>query len=400
MTSPSAVMATTERLFRERFGSDGDLHLGWSPGRVNLIGEYTDLSNGFVLPMAIDLGLCVVLRSRQKPGLSLFATAFDEAVELSHMSADLTDIPGWARYLLGVVVLSREAGLSADGYDIVVNADMPLAGGVSSSAALTTATAMAVQSALASPLTPEASAQLCQAVEHRFAGVRCGIMDQMACRLGAPDSALFLDCASLAHHHLPMPRESAEILIVGSGVSRSLSESAYNQRRAECEEALAIIQQDGTRASDLRDVSAETLLRIEARLPVPLNQRVRHIVHENARVVAAHNALSQGAYVEFGALMNQSHESLRDDFEVSIGELDHIVATANRCVGVFGARLTGAGFGGNAIVLTQPGLTEDVMVKIANGFEQRFGRKPWMHRVQAATSAAGFPVLSPRTPSV
>lgn len=390
MRTQRSTIDETVRVFHEQFGNQGDLHCGWSPGRVNLIGEYTDLNNGFVLPMAIDLGICVVARLRAKPGMTVYASKYQQSVDLSLAVAEYTDMPSWAHYVAGVAVLSQESGCEFSGFDIVVNGNLPIGGGVSSSAALCVATALAIQSATGWDLEPLATAQLCQVVEHRFAGVKCGIMDQMACRMGKADSALFIDCASYESKSVPIAPGHVELLVVDSGVPRSLHASEYNSRGNECEMAMQAIQSAGFIVENLRAVTPEMLEQAGPTMADRLLRRARHVVTENLRVLSALHALDLGRFDKLGQLMYQSHESLRDDFNVSVGELDHIVASAKDCDGVLGARLTGAGFGGNAIVMTRKGASEDVERSIRSSFAKRFDRIPQTHRVGHSNEAQGY----------
>lgn len=392
MNSMRDTIEQTVAIFRARFGDVDDIHVGWSPGRINLIGEYTDLNNGFVLPMAIDLGICVVLRHRAQPGITAFAEAYDETAKCTLVTAEYDQMPGWLHYIAGVAVLSQEKGCPLSGFDIAVHGNLPNGGGVSSSAALTTATALAMHSATEWPIEPVDRAQLCQVVEHRFAGVMCGIMDQMACGMGKASNALFIDCKSLEALSVPVDPSEAQWLIVDSGVPRSLHATEYNARRSECASAVAAIQALGYQIDSLREVDNSTVEAAQPKMPALLAKRVRHVVTENARVLAARYALEIGDLDRFGELMNESHESLRSDFEVSIDELDHIVTTANGLDGVLGARLTGAGFGGNAIVLMRPGSADHVEFTVKEQFAKRFGRAPRTHRVDKTNPAVGYPL--------
>lgn len=390
MSSKDATIQKTLENFRGVFGIDADLHVGWSPGRVNLIGEHTDYNKGFVLPMAIDLGICAVLRVRARPGISIYADIDKKRVDVSLSTAEYTEMPLWARYIAGVAVLSIEHGAEFSGFDIAVNGNLPVGGGVSSSAALCTATAMAIQSAIDWSCSPLETAQLCQAVEHRFAGVQCGIMDQMACRMGRHHSALFVDCASLESMSVAIAPRRVEFLIVDSGVSRTLYNSDYNLRAMECRQAVEALQRIGVEIRSLRDVTIEVLDLAASELPKHLERRARHVVTENDRVTAARRALETQQFVTFGRLMNASHQSLRDHFEVSVDELDHIVAVANELEGALGARLTGAGFGGNAIVLCKNGSADAVTTAIRNAFETRFQRVPSIHHIKTTNEAEGY----------
>lgn len=389
------VVDEAQQRFVQRYGGWGDIHVGWAPGRVNLIGEYTDLNQGYVLPMAIDQGICVVLRLRSVPGLTLYAQSFAEERSIS-LPAELPHQPyvnpDWSTFALGVSQLCAEAGCAVQGFDAVILSNLSKAGGVSSSAALTTALSMAIQSATSHWLEPLANAVLCQRVEHDYMGVKCGLMDQMACRMGQAEQALFVDCKDNSSQLLPFPAQQAHLLIVSSGVSRTLYSSQYNARRGECAEAVAAIQKCGHDIGSLRELSIEGLEPVLPSLAPNLGRRARHVVSENERVLQAKRDLAAGALQSFGAAMFASHASLRDDFEVSVVQLDEIVDAARECAGVLGARLTGAGFGGNAIVLMAPEYGAEIEQNIRARFASVFGAPPETHRVGAANPAAGFQV--------
>jgi galactokinase len=388
----TAVIDTAIDIFRVQFGDARDTHVGWAPGRINLIGEYTDINNGFVLPMTIDLGIAVVVRARTQPGMSLYADAFNDTSSFSLADTKFSELPLWARYVAGVAFLSLKSGCDFSGFDVVIYGNIPIGGGVSSSAALTTATAMAIQSATNWSMDPIATAKMCQAVEHRFAAVMCGIMDQMAVRLGKANSAIFIDCASLEWTRVPMEQNLHELLIVDSGVPRSLHESEYNARSVECGRAVEALRELGIPVNDLRGVSSDMLDGAADDIDRMLLRRIRHVVSENQRVVEGRRAIETRNYESFGKLMNESHESLRSEFEVSVRELDFITEIANKVNGVLGARLTGAGFGGNAIVLTEPGIAEHATATIQDQFSDCFGRIPRIHRVGQSTEAQGYRV--------
>ena len=400
--SMQAVIVQAQQLFAERFGAQGDTHIGWAPGRVNLIGEYTDLNQGYVLPMAIDQGICVVLRLREKPGLSIYAHAFEAEATIrlpgepaNEQVVQASAEPDWSTFVLGVAQLCRRAGCALQGFDAVIHGNLSRAGGVSSSAALTTAISMAIQSATGHWLEPLANAQLCQRVEHDYMGVMCGLMDQMACRMGRSQQALFVDCLTNESTDLPFPMAQAHVLIVNSGVSRTLYSSEYNARREECAQAIAAIQKLGYEIDSLREVGDEMLPSISSALgalgglDAKLARRTHHVISENARVLQAKEALAAGRLPNFGQLMFASHASLRDDFEVSVPQLDTIVAVAQASPGVLGARLTGAGFGGNAIVLVEPAHSAEVSQRIQAHFLDNFGVSPHTHLVGAANPAKG-----------
>jgi len=311
-----------------------------APGRVNLLGEHTDYNDGFVLPTAIGQRTRVALAAADSERFTLYSTRIDRSVSFT-----LDDPPSehHASYVFGCLKLLQAAGVTVPALNLHVDSDVPMGVGLSSSAALEVACLRALRTFLSLDLDDVAIARLGQRAEIEFAGVNCGIMDQMAASLADEGSMLFLDTRTLQRRLLPFP-PGAELLVVDSGVPRSLAESGYNQRRAECEEACRLL---GVTA--LRDVADPAAL---DGLPEPLRRRARHVVSENARVLEAAREVDA---CRFGMLMDASHASLRDDYEVSVPELDRLVAALQRHRSVHGARLTGAGFGGACVALCHRG---------------------------------------------
>ena len=308
--------------------------LGEAPGRVNLLGEHTDYNEGFVLPTAIPQHTRVEVRA-DGPAFVLHALGRSTEFSLEYPPAEQS-----AKYVYGCIKELEAEGIRVPPLQIFVTSDVPMGVGLSSSAALEVATLRALRAALELTLDDVRIAQLAQRAEIRHAGVNCGIMDQMACSLAHPGRMLFLDTRSLERRVLPLPADAA-ILVIDSGVARSLVASGYNQRRAECEQACAELG-----VATLRDMRLSDLNRLNE----PLRRRARHVITENGRVLQAREADAQ----TFGRLMNASHESLRDDYEVSTPELDELVARLCEQPGVYGARLTGAGFGGACVALCSP----------------------------------------------
>ncbi len=314
----------------------------WAPGRVNLIGDHTDYTGGLVLPMAIDLGTAV---RGERGGDVVQLTSVDQAgaavvgLEVDDPSAAS---PPWARYVAGVVAeMQPVAGFVGE-----VTSTLPLGGGLSSSASLEVAVALALGAPGDDPL---ALAQLCQRAEQRSSGVPCGIMDQLASAAGVEGHALLIDCATLAIEPVPIPHD-VEVVVIHSGQQRELAGSAYAERRASCEAAEATVGP----LRQIHDIGA-----LDAIDDEEIRRRARHVVTENVRVRAAADALRAGDLSELGRLMVASHASLRDDFEVSTPVLDALVARLISTPGVFGARLTGAGFGGCVVAVTSPASLPD-----------------------------------------
>ncbi len=322
-----------------------------APGRVNLIGDHTDYNDGFVLPMIIDRHVEMVARRRPDRQVQIVAAESGERVDNTLGEPIDYSSPNWLPYVLGVVHELAQRGRLSSGIDIVFRGTVPRGAGLSSSAALEVATALALDTVFNLWLNPVDMARLCRDVEHRYAGVRCGIMDQFTSRLGRSDHALLIDCRSLEARHVPMSLDGHRLVIVDTGDRRELADSAYNQRRTECEEAVALLREEETSITSLRDVTPGMLSAHENRLPPDLFARCQHVVSENHRVIEACERLSTGDLPAFGRLMNASHLSLRNDFEVSHPALDRLVEEAHRVDGVLGSRLTGAGFGGCTVNL-------------------------------------------------
>ena len=329
-----------------------------APGRVNLLGEHTDYNDGYVLPIAIPQQTKVAMRRNGGPEFSLHAAELGQSVRFT-----LAQPPAehFASYVFGCLALAREQGTQIPPLDIHVASEVPIGVGLSSSAALEVATLRCLRLLLGLTLDDVRIAQLAQRAEIEYAGVRCGIMDQMASSLADTTRALLLDTRSLARRFVPLPPDSG-VLVLDSGIARSLAASGYNQRRAECEQAARLL---GVPA--LRDVSEVERL---AGLPELLRRRARHVVSENARVLQAVNCASAE---DFGQMMNASHASLRDDYEVSTPGLDTLVALLQAQENVFGARLTGAGFGGACVALCRAGTQHKVASAVLHAYRQAGG---------------------------
>jgi len=323
------------RSFRDVFGIEPAVTAS-APGRVNLLGDHTDYNRGFVLPTVIPRK--TVVEAALGGGMhEVYSATLDRLVRFG--PGELVE---FARYVGGCVRVLEQRGIEFPPLKLRIDSDVPVGAGLSSSAALEVATLRALAALLGAELDPEQAAALAHRAETEFAGVSCGIMDQMACSLGQAERMLFLDTMTLERRLLPLPA-GTELLVIHSGVPRSLATSAYNQRRAECEAGAALLGIESLRlVHDARSLE---------RLPSPLRERARHVVTENARVLAALGADAVG----FGALMNQSHTSLRDDYAVSVPAVDALVAALQQAPDVFGARLTGAGFGGCCVALVVEG---------------------------------------------
>jgi galactokinase len=333
--------------FDRRYGTKARVFS--APGRVNIIGEHTDYNEGFVLPMAIDRRTFVAIAPREDRILRVASLALDDEVEFK--LDELSDLSEhrWAKYVAGVAWTMELRGTALHGADLLIDSDVPIGSGLSSSAALEVAAGKALTTISGASLEPRELALAAQKAEHDFVGARVGIMDQLAATLGRKGHALLIDCRSLETKHISLANLKAAIVVCNTNVKHELASSAYNQRRAECEHGVDLLRAHLPEIRALRDVSLADFEKYAPELPEPVRRRCRHVVTENDRTLRAAAALGQGDCRQLGQLMRQSHESLRDDYEVSCRELDLIVEIASLQNGVTGARMTGGGFGGCTI---------------------------------------------------
>jgi galactokinase len=345
-----------------------------APGRVNLIGEHTDYNDGFVLPCAIDRDTFALAAPRTDGVFT--ARSREDAREVRFDGAQPQRPGGWGDYAYGVV------------------SDVPVGAGLSSSASLCVALVGALGAAFELQLDAGARAAVAHRAESGFVGVPCGVMDQLAVALGRRDCALHIDCRSLAVDAVPLPA-SLRILVADSGVRRRLAAGAYGDRRSECQEALRRAREAGIAPPDaraLRDLGVGDLPALERALPPALARRARHVVREHERVRATAAALAAGDLPAAGAALRAGMASLRDDFEVSIPELDALCEIADALPGVYGSRLCGAGFGGCTIHLVDAEAAGEASRVLAQAFERRYGRRPPVHAVRAAEGASPLPL--------
>ena len=372
--------------FDRRFGGR-PAYLGRAPGRVNLIGDHTDYNDGFVLPMAIDREICLAVRPRDDRRVLVHSTDFDEDADFALDDSNRHREGGsWIEYLRGVAWALDSAGRPTSGWEGVVAGDVPVGAGLSSSAALELATARVFGAICGVVWQPVAMARLAQRAENEWVGVNCGIMDQLISAAGAEGNALLIDCRTLETQLVPIPADVA-IVVLDTGTRRGLVDSAYNERRAQCEQAARFF---GVAA--LRDVDLATFIERQGELDPITRKRARHVVTENARTVQGAAILEQGDVHAFGALMDESHVSLRYDFEVSRPELDTMVTTARRQEMCFGARMTGAGFGGCAVAIVDRSGADVFARAVASEYEHAVGLRPAVY-VCAASAGASVEAL-------
>ena len=367
------------REFERRYGQPANLVVR-APGRVNLIGEHTDYNDGFVLPLAIDRAIWLALCPRGDAQVHAHSLDYNESASFS--LTDLRQGPtGWAEYLKGVAWALQGDGYALRGWQGILAGDIPIGAGLSSSAALEMATARAFAAVSDINWDAPAMARVGQRAENEWVGVNCGIMDQMISAGGQASHALLIDCRSLATEAVPLPPDST-VAVLDTSTRRGLVASAYNERRSQCEAAAQFF---GVPA--LRDVAIEQIEARAAELDEVIARRARHVVTENARTLQAAEAMREGDAGVLGQLMNASHASLRDDFKVSSTELNAMVACAQDTAGCFGARMTGAGFGGCAVALVQSGAAEAFATTVAGCYKAATGHSAQVYICQATNGA-------------
>lgn len=378
-------------LHRQRFGIP-PLHVVRAPGRVNLLGEHVDYNDGCVLPAAIDRASYIAFSPTTTPHSTLEAVDFDQQASISaetlptKTQTDASPLPEWGLYPAGVMWALLEAKIPVTPMNAVYASNVPRGAGLSSSASVEMAFMLAWQTLGGWDLPPMRRALLGQKAENQYVGVNCGIMDQFASVCGVENKLLLLDCRSLEWKTIPLP-ETVSIVVADTGVRRKLTSGEYNDRRAACEEAARLLQRDLPHVKSLRDVSAKEFNRLAKKLPAEIEKRARHVVEEIGRVEQAGALLEAGDVGNFGRLMNECHASLRDLYEVSCPELDAMAEIAQSFEGCYGARLTGAGFGGCTVNLVSNEVVETFVRELANGYESKTGLRPEIYVTRAANGA-------------
>lgn len=375
-------------LFRECFARRPTLRVR-APGRVNLLGEHVDYNEGAVLPVALDLAVHLVAAPTEDEIVTLQALDLGESTAFyirdleSKVDVEGRPLPLWALYPAGVAWCLKQAGLEIVGAQVVYSSDVPIGAGLSSSAAVEVAFAALWRALGGWSVDNLTLARLCQQAENEYVGMACGLMDQFASACGVEGHALYFDTRSLEWQALPLPVNSA-LVIADSGVRRSLTSSAYNERRATCEQAVALLRQYLPHIRSLRDVSPTEFMAYSYYLPPLVARRAEHVVKEIARVESAVRALQRQDARAFGALMFAGHASLRDLYEVSTPELDALVEIARQLPGCIGARLTGAGFGGCTVNLVEEERAEQFIRDLKQAYAQKTGKEAQLYLCHAS----------------
>ncbi|MCS7033385.1 MAG: galactokinase, partial [Phycisphaerae bacterium] len=376
--------------FTRVFGAGGRIHVVRAPGRVNLIGEHVDYNEGIVLPMAIEPQVLAVCRVNPDPKVRLASTAFpNELVEIQLDQPVEPARPQWANYGRGMVAKLMDAGIPLCGADILLDHTLPVGGGLSSSAAVLIAMGLSLLTIGGNRMDPARLAMLAHSAEHDFAGVPCGIMDQMVVAAARAGHAMMLDCRSLQRSFVPLDPLELRVVVANTMVHHDLSDGAYSERVASCRRAVEFFRGANPSIRALRDVTPEQVEAARGQLDETTWRRARHVVHEIARTILAAELLGKRRYEEVGELMRQSHDSLARDYQVSRQELDFLVDQARATAGVYGARLTGGGFGGCVVALVQPRAAEPLMERLRESYRAKFQIDPM---VFATTAAAGASV--------
>lgn len=377
------------RRFQEVFGTPSRVFR--APGRVNLIGEHTDYNDGFVMPAAIGFYTWIAAAKRDDRTIEVYSDRFDEKIALSLDALAGPPRQHWSDFIRGVAAMIESAGYRLAGANLVMHGDVPLGAGLSSSASVEVAAGLAMTSVSGIELNRFDLAKFCQSAEHQFVGTRCGIMDQFIATFGAAGDALMLDCRSLEYELLPVPAD-VRLVVCNSMVRHELASGEYNLRRADCEAAVKLLSPriPGIRA--LRDVDLADLERYKEILTPVMYRRCRHVISENQRVHDAAAALQSNNVKAFGQLMYASHASLRDDYQVSCKELDLLVELARTAPGIYGARMTGGGFGGCTVNLVNANSADSFGAQISQAYKVATGIVPDVYVCEPSQGASAWPM--------
>ena len=372
------------KAFKEIFNTEPILVK--SPGRINIIGEHTDYNGGLVMPAAIDKAIYVAISQRDDNEIHLFSENYQEKYCGNINKVKKSDV-AWANYILGVVDGLLKRGFTLSGFNLYIYGDVPLGAGLSSSAAIECATAYALSQMHQLLVSNMDLALIAQKAEHEFAGVNCGIMDQFASVFGKQDYAMMLDCRSLAHEYIPLKLDGYKLVLLNTNVRHSLSDSAYNDRRAQCEQGVAWIKAHHPSVEFLRDADEEMLLAYVKPKSIETYTKCSYVVAEIARVKKAATALKVGDLKELGKLMFQTHEGLSKAYEVSCKELDFLVEQVKGLDDVLGARMMGGGFGGCTINIVKDEVIDALIEKVSKHYHEKFGLSLSAYVVQTANGS-------------
>ncbi len=373
--------------FAELFGSSPEVIVK-GPGRVDLMGIHTDYNDGFVLPVAVNVDVLAAGKLRDDNKTAVYSQNFETLVEFSLDAIEFDNVNTWSNYVRGVIHFLKEAGVKLQGANMVLHGNVPIGSGLSSSAAIEMATGFLMQTLVGFEMSGPDLALIGQKAENKFVGVNTGIMAQFISRLGKKDSALFLDCRSLEYELLPLDTSKVKIVICDTAKRRGLVDSEYDLRRSQCEEGARLFAQWYPNVKALRDVTSEMYEAHKADLSEVVSKRVAHVVYEDERVLKSREVLKSGDFVEFGKLMNASHDSARDLYQVSCFELDAMAEVARRAPGALSCRMAGAGFGGCAVSLVRDEFVEQFLRVVAVEYEEKTKLTPSLYVCTAEDGAS------------
>ena len=342
-----------------------------SPGRINMIGEHTDYNDGFVLPAAINKVIYVAVSKRSDPEIHLYAAGVDEAFKTCICELKKCE-KEWANYILGVADQLQKWGYNIGGFNLYMDGDIPLGAGLSSSAAITCATAYALIELFLLSVPKVDIVKIAQKAEHTFVGVNCGIMDQFASVFGKKDQVIFLDCKSMKHQYIPLKLDGYQLVLLNTNVKHTLSESAYNRRRQQCEQGVAWIKAGISDVNTLRDVNLKMLDKYVKHKDADVYQKCKFVIEENQRVLEAVAQLKRGDLAALGAAMFETHEGLSRAYRVSCEELDFLVESVKNLPYVLGARMMGGGFGGCTLNIVETGKVTEFIAQLQNAYHKEF----------------------------
>jgi galactokinase len=376
-----------KNVFRRLFGSDPSVIVR-GPGRVDLMGSHTDYNEGFVLPVAVDVDVLAAGKLRDDDKIAVYSANFEKLVEFSLNSIDYDNVNKWSNYVRGVLYFLKEAGVKLTGANVALHGNVPIGSGLSSSAAIEMAIGFLFQNLIGFEMSGPELALIGQKAENKFVGVNTGIMDQFVSRLAERDHALFLDCRTLEYENVPLNTSSIKIVVCDTMKRRGLVGSEYDTRRSQCEEAARLLSQWIPNVRALRDVSPDAFEEHKAKLPDVVRKRAEHVIYENERVLASRDLLKSDNMEKFGLLMNASHDSARDLYEVSCPELEAMVEVSRSAPGSICGRMAGAGFGGCTVSLVREAYVEQFVETVKAGYERKTGVVPALYVCTAADGAS------------
>jgi len=390
------LIEDTIQRYKKIYGSEPS-YIVTAPGRINLIGEHTDYNLGYVLPVAIDRSIIIAVGNRRDKMLFLHTVDLQASVSSSLAKLEYDSTALWSNYPKGVAYIFQNNGYKLQGANFCIRGNIPIGAGLSSSAALEVASAIAFNTLNGLQLPDIELIKISQLAETDFVGVQCGIMDQFISMIGKSNYALFLDCKSLEYRYIPFPKQ-LKLVVCDTGVKRELRNSAYNQRQLECVEAVNELNKKYKMINSLRDITLDHLRESDDSLSSISVKRAMHVVTENIRVLASVQALESNDYKKLGELMIESHKSLRDDYEVSNKELDVCVDILLKIDGVYGARMTGAGFGGSVICLAKQDAIDTIVERLRTEYQRNIGRSITIYLASSGDGAKIFDLRNSAIP--